>query len=360
MSDKGNRSKIFLLIAVTALLALSGCSELGYYLQCAKGQLELMQSATPIAELLDDSTLQEPVRMRLKTTQEIRDFATRELLLPDNESYRRYADLNRPFAVWNIVATEEFSLEPKKWCFPIAGCVSYRGYFQQNSAEKMASALQCKNMDVDVYGVQAYSTLNWFDDPVLNTFLFTPEPRLAGLIFHELAHQLIYVKGDSPFNEAFAQTVQIEGVKRWLESRQDPQQWAKYRKERDQQRLFQNFLRQTRGQLQYLYSRSDLTQDELRQQKRRIIHEALDRFEALKNQGVLDQRFDRWMAKGLNNARLASVATYYELLPAFQALLAAENHNLTAFYGQVKHLSTLPPEQRRQQLTPPTPSTLGP
>ncbi len=342
----------FSLLVLTLLITLSGCGDLGYYLQCASGQFELIQRATPIATLLDDPHLDPAIRSRLKRAQEIRNFASRELLLPDNDSYRSYADIERPYVVWNVVASDEFSLQPQQWCFPIAGCVSYRGYFKQTDAEALGTALQADSKDVDVYGVQAYSTLNWFSDPLLNTFINSAETRLAGLIFHELAHQLIYVKGDSSFNEAFAQAIQQEGVKRWLQQEQDQQTWDAYQQGLKQQRIFHQLLFNTRNQLQALYDQPSLQNIERRRKKQLILEAAQARFADLRDAGILDKRFDRWMARGLNNARLASLATYYDLLPGLQRLIAS-CPDLNSFYQQVEILSQKPKKQRHLALLPP-------
>ncbi len=340
-----------ILLIVMVLVSLSGCGEISYYFQCAKGQINLLQRAKPIEQLLDDPTLTPDLHDRLQLVQQIRDFASSELLLPDNDSYRSYADIERPYVVWNIVATDEFSLQPQQWCFPVAGCVSYRGYFHQEDAEKLASQLRQENKDVNLYGVQAYSTLNWFSDPVLNTFINSSETRLAGLIFHELAHQLIYVKGDSAFNEAFAVTVQMEGVHRWLKQQNHPQGWEKYLQSRKQLQTFHQLLFDTRDQLAVLYGKNDLSDQQKRLQKEQIFTTTQHRYAELQNLGELDQRFDRWMAEGLNNARLAAIATYYDLLPGFQQLLANHNHNLTTFYQQVEKLAKTSVSERHSALS---------
>ncbi len=342
-----------ILLIVMVLVSLSGCGEIGYYFQCAKGQINLLQRAKPIEQLLDDPTLTPDLHDRLQLVQQIRDFASSELLLPDNDSYRSYADIERPYVVWNIVATDEFSLQPQQWCFPVAGCVSYRGYFYQEDAEELASQLRQENKDVNLYGVQAYSTLNWFSDPVLNTFINSSETRLAGLIFHELAHQLIYVKGDSAFNEAFAVTVQMEGVHRWLKQQKHAQDWEKYLQSRKQLKTFHQLLFDTRDQLAILYGQDDLSDQQKRLQKEQIFTTTQQRYTELQTRGELDQRFDRWMTEGLNNARLAAIATYYDLLPGFQQLLANHNHNLTTFYQQVEKLAKTSVSERHSALSGP-------
>ena len=341
------------LLMIVVLVSLAGCGEIGYYFQCAKGQINLLQRAEPIEQLLDDSTLTPDLRDRLQLVQQIRDFASTELLLPDNDSYRSYADIERPYVVWNIVATDEFSLQPQQWCFPVAGCVSYRGYFNQEDAEKLATQLRQENKDVNLYGVQAYSTLNWFSDPVLNTFINCSETRLAGLIFHELAHQLIYVKGDSAFNEAFAVTVQMEGIHRWLKQQNNPQDWDKYLHSRKQLKTFHQLLFDTRDQLFALYTQDQLSDQQKRLQKELIFTATQQRYTELQSHGELDQRFDRWMNKGLNNARLAAIATYYDLLPGFQQLLISHNHNLTTFYQQVEKLTEESHQDRHAALLSP-------
>ncbi len=203
--------------ALGALLPLSGCTTLGYYAQAVGGHLEVMRLAAPVEERLREPDTPEPLRAKLARALAIREFASRELALPDNGSYRRYADLGQPFVVWNVVAAPEFSVEPLESCFPFAGCVSYRGYYSEEAARAYAAALAEKGYDVHVGGVPAYSTLGWFDDPLLSTFIHYPEAELARIVFHELAHQVVYVKGDTMFNESFASTVEEEGVRRWLE-----------------------------------------------------------------------------------------------------------------------------------------------
>jgi len=339
--------KLLILFGLLAtLLSLAACGgDLGYYLQCATGHIDVMHRSVPISNLVANPQTPEKLKLRLEKVQQMRDFAIFELGLPDNDSYRSYADLDRPYVVWNLVAAKEFSLQPKKWCFPVAGCVSYKGYFHKDAATEQAQELRKDGYEVDLYGVQAYSTLSWFADPVLNTFINASETRLAGLLFHELAHQVVYIKGDSAFNEAFAMTVQMEGVRRWLQSQASTDQWQRYLDHERQVTLFQHFLRETRQKLADLYAR-DLPVEEMRRQKQEIIASALQHYQDLKKTGTIDERFDRWMAQGLNNARLASVATYRDLLPGFQNLLSSCNGDLKLFYQKVEELSRLPRQQR--------------
>jgi len=330
-------------------IPLSGCGDFGYYLQCAQGQMEVMSNSRPIAEVIEDPQTTAEIRQKLEKVLLIRNFAVTELGLPDNDSYRSYADIGRPYVVWNVVAATEFSLQPKQWCFPVAGCVSYRGYFKQKDAETLASTLQEENYDVDLYGVQAYSTLSWFDDPVLNTFITSSDGRLAGLLFHELAHQLIYIDGDTPFNEAFATTVQIEGVRRWFRQLANPKEWQRFLEHQAQGEIFQDYLQTTHNQLNLLYHQ-DISIEQMRTEKQRLITRAIENFDQLRVSGRLNQRFDRWMARGLNNARLAGIATYRELVPAFQSVLQQCRGNFNCFYGRVETLGKLSKTMRRAQL----------
>ncbi|MDX2495789.1 MAG: aminopeptidase [Desulfuromusa sp.] len=341
--------KILIYIVMLMTVTLTGCSDLGYYLQCAKGHMEVMSNTRSITEVVKDPQTKPEIRQQLEKVLEMRDFAVTELALPDNDSYRRYADIGRPYVVWNVVAATEFSLEPKQWCFPVAGCVSYKGYFKQAKAEKLAATLKRENYDVDLYGVQAYSTLNWFDDPLLNTYLSSSDTRLAGLLFHELAHQLIYIANDSSFNEAFAMTVQIEGVRRWFQQTANPEEWQRFLDHQKQGEVFHHYLHTTREQLNHLY-RQNLPVEQMRTDKKLLISKAIDHFEQLKATGQLDQRFDRWMSHGINNARLAGIATYRELIPGFQAMLKQCQAELGCFYEEVRTLSKLPGSERLVRL----------
>ena len=203
-------------VAAAALLLLSGCADLGYYLQSIDGQMQLNAARRPLAEVVADADTPEALKQKLRRAAAIRDFASRELKLPNNGSYRNYADLKRPFVVWNVFAAEEFSIEPQRWCFPFAGCVGYRGYFSKEAAEAFAAKLRAEGREVQVAGIPAYSTLGWFDDALLNTFMHYPDYELARLLFHELAHQVVYVKDDAEFNESFAVAVELAGLERWL------------------------------------------------------------------------------------------------------------------------------------------------
>ena len=342
------------LLATALLLVLigfAGCSTLGYYLQAMTGQLELSRKARPIPQVLDDERTPAELKIRLEQVREIREFASRELALPDNGSYRRYADLQRPFVVWNVFATEEFSVVPRQWCFPIAGCVAYRGYFAEDSAEKLAAQLRDDGLDVYVGGVPAYSTLGWMDDPVLNTFIRYPETEIARLIFHELAHQVVYLPGDSTFNESFATAVELEGVGRWLRTQGTPGQLAAFQAAQVYRRDFAELVARFRDRLAQLYDGSG-DPESMRSVKARIFDEMRLEYRKLREQWGGFAGYDWWFDQPLNNAQLASIAIYTQLVPGFQQLLAESGGDLPRFYAAVEALAKMPVKDRLAALDP--------
>jgi predicted aminopeptidase len=325
-------------LALSALL-LAGCETLAYYGQAAGGQLELMGRARPLEQMLADPATGAALRGRLALAAEMRDFASRELQLPDRGAFRSYADLGRPYALWNVVATPEFSLEPLVSCFPVAGCVSYRGYYDREAAERRAQGLRAAGHDVAVYGVPAYSTLGWFDDPLLNTFIGYPEADLARLVFHELAHQVLYVKDDTAFNESFAVAVEREGLRRWLGARGREAELEQWRAHEARARELHARIAAARERLAALY-RSGLAPEAMRENKR-------GELDALRP--VL-ARFSGFEGQAPNNAVLASLATYADLVPAFERLLAGVGGDLGAFYARVKEIAALAPQERKAAL----------
>ncbi len=333
------------------LVWLGGCSNAGYYLGALSGHAQLLNAQHPLDEVLADPALPAQTRARLKTMQKARDFASRELGLPDNDSYRNYADLGRQYAVWNVVATPPYSLTPKQWCFIFVGCISYRGYYQRQQAETYANALRTQELDVQVAGVRAYSTLGWSDDPLLNTMLYRSEARRVGIIFHELAHQQLFIKDDSTFNESFATFVEQEGVRRWFLLRDQAQtgRYQGYLDELDRDARFKQLLLQTREKLQRLYQQKT-DEGYRRKEKARIFAELKRSFAELKKRDPAFSAYDRWMAQDLNNAHLALVATYHEYVPAFAQLLKAKQGDLRAFYRAAEDLAQKDQEKRRTQL----------
>jgi predicted aminopeptidase len=334
---------------LAAVLALAGCGNLGYYWQSVGGQFDIWQREVPIERLLADPGIDPALKAQLERALRIRDYASRELGLPDNRSYRSYADLARPFVVWNVFAAPEFSLLPKQWCFPFAGCVNYRGYFSEDEARAMAERLKAEGHDVHVGGVPAYSTIGGFADPVLNTFIRYPEPELARLLFHELAHQVVYVRDDTVFNESFATVVEQAGVARWLAAHGSEADRARHAKLQQFRERFRRLVAQTRSELAALYA-ADLPAAEKRRRK-------AEAFAALKQAYAEERRdwggfpgFDRWFAQPLGNAHLVSVAIYTQQVPAFEALLRQQDNDLGRFYRAVRELAALPAAERRHRL----------
>ncbi len=352
------RTLTFLLAAVLIFLSafLGGCANLGYYTQSISGQLQIWGKERPIDEVLQDSGAPLALKQKLSAVLRIRAFANDELHLPNNRSYLTYADVERPYVTWNVFAAKEFSTKLERWCFPIAGCVSYRGYFSEAQAKKFAAELERQGYDVYVGGVTAYSTLGWFNDPVLNTFLQRPEPEIARLIFHELAHQLVYVRGDSMFNESFATTVELEGLRRWLEKDNGGQKRVAYQGNRQKETAFVSLVLKYRDKLAQLYS-SPLTDAAKRQGKKQLFQELQEDYAKLKTDWGGYSGYDRWFAQNLNNARLAALAAYTRLVPAFQTLLAQHHGDLPSFYGAVKDLGNLSKSKRTETLAVLTPDS---
>jgi predicted aminopeptidase len=339
------------LSGVAALLALvlSGCGTIAYYAQAVGGHLELMRLSVPIQEALHEPGTPEAVRARLEHVVAIRDFASRELKLPDNGSFRRYADISRPFVIWNVFAAPEFSVKPVESCFPFAGCVSYRGYYSEQSAQRYAKDMAERGYDVYSGGVPAYSTLGYFDDPVLSTFIRYPDTELARLLFHELAHQVVYVKNDTMFNESFAVAVEEEGVRRWLDARGTPAQRAAYEAAAERRRQVFALVLKYRNRLDAFY-RGSGSAEEKRAGKARLFGDMMAEYEALKKSWGGFAGYDRLFGSGPNNALLASIAAYTELVPAFRTMIAQAGGDMQRFYADVKKLADLPPDERRARL----------
>ena len=316
-----------------------------YLLQSAQGQLSLMSKREPISEVIARPSTPAALRTELQAVAAIREFATRELKLPDNGSYRSYADVGRKYVVWNVVAAPEFSVEPKRWCYPIVGCVAYRGYFVESRARRFAAKWSARGLDVAVGGVAAYSTLGHFNDPVLSTMMGWNDVELAAIIFHELTHQLVYVANDASFNEALATTVEEEGVRRWLESQGRGADLAAHLEQQQHYVRVIDLLTATREQLRTIYA-SALTPQQMREKKRAAFAALRASFAELKAGWGGHAPFEAWFAADLNNAHLASIATYFTCVPGFQRELAAVGGDLSAFYSRVRELAKLDQEKR--------------
>jgi predicted aminopeptidase len=338
-----------LMLYAALMPMLCGCAALRYYSQAVSGHIDLMRRAVPIDEQIARDATPAALKAKLEAVLRIRRFASRELGLPDNGSYKSYADLGRQYALWNVFAAPEFSLEPVNSCFVFVGCVSYRGYFSEADAQAEGADRRAQGYDAYVGGVPAYSTLGWFDDPVLSTFIRYPEAELARLIFHELAHQLLYVKSDTRFNESFAATVEQAGVERWLAQSGSERERAAYEHLQSMKREFVALVLKYQAILNEYY-RQDLPLEEKRMGKARRFAEMEEEYRQLKASWGGFAGYDRWFAGRPNNATLASVALYTELVPAFQALLRSVGGDLPRFYAAVKDLARLPQEEREAKL----------
>lgn len=336
--------------SVTALLSiLGGCTTTGYYAQSIGGHLDLMAKRQDIGTLVDDESTPPDLKEKLERAQVIREFATDELALPDNGSYRSYVDVGKPYVTWNVVATPALSLQAKTWCFPVVGCVAYRGYFDEADARAYGDELAAQGMDVAVVGARAYSTLGWFDDPILNTILYDAEYRFAGTLFHELAHERVFVEGDTAFNESYAVAVEREGVRRWLASTAAPATLDAYAGERTRREEFLALVLAARGRLETLFESS--VDDAAKTREKAEIYASLRAdYEKLKASWGGYGGYDRWFESELNNARLALLATYNVHVPAFERLIAEQHGDMEKFHETVEALSELPKEDRDAEL----------
>lgn len=349
----GAASKSLILRAALVLLVSAmagGCAQLGYYTQAVQGHFAMLSEAKPIDHWLADPGVRDDLKTRLKRVREIRAFAAKELALPENGSYTKYADLKRKYVLWNVVATPELSLKPERWCFPVAGCVDYRGYYSREAAQSFADSLSRQHLDVRVTGVPAYSTLGWFNDPVLSTFIEYPEAELARLIFHELAHQVAYAPGDSQFNESFATAVEEIGVMRWLEARGDDAMRAQYIAYQERKEKFLALLSSYAQQLEENFNRP-VSDAEKRQRKAEIFADLQQRYAQMKEtQWGGYAGYDRWFGERMTNAHFALISTYHDLAPAFRAMLSKEKH-LPTFYQSVRKLAKMDKAARRKALS---------
>ncbi len=333
-------------IVILSLLALvPACSTLGYYSQAISGHLDLISRERPVAEVIEDKASSAELKRKLVLSQRVRQFASEALHLPDNDSYKQYADLERPYVVWNVVATPAYSIKPKEWCYFIVGCLSYRGVFDKQEAEQLAAELKAGGQDVSVFGTAAYSTLGYFDDPLLNTMLRHGDTNLIGIIFHELAHQTVYVENDTAFNEAFATAVEQEGLRRWFDQVGKPGEYETYLQKKIYRHEFYTLISQTRRELENAFT-SAKTKQEKQKAKEQVYlgfkHKYKEWREARAYFG-----FDQWMQRDLNNSHLALIATYQERVPTFIKMLASVNGDMKKFYEMVRTIGEKDKETRR-------------
>jgi predicted aminopeptidase len=338
----------FLRVACGALAAalVSGCA-LPYYWQAIGGQIELLRKREPIEAIVADANRGAALREQLSTVAAIREFAVTTLELPDNESYTTYVDLGRLYVVWNVVAAERFSTAPVRWCFPFAGCVSYRGYFDRADAEEFAERLAERGYDTYSAGSSAYSTLGYFDDPVLNTMLGGDVVSLAGALFHELAHQKLYVRDDSELSEAFATAVEEHGVEAWIIEHDDSATLEQYRQRIQRRAEFAALIDVQQARLQGIYAAesNDTTKLEAKAQAFATMQSDYLRF---KERWGGASEYDGWFRGSLNNATLAAIATYRRWLPALKWRL--QSTGVTRFYADVEALAELPEDARAARL----------
>ena len=366
MKNRPFGSLASVLIALSAIIfiviCIAGCSNLGYYWQNTQGHLAVMNAGKPVQEWLADPQTPQGTKARLELSQRIREFASTELALPDNASYRRYADLKRSAVVWNVVAAPEFSLQLKTWCFAVVGCVGYRGYYTESDAKLEAERVKAEGFEVNVYGVPAYSTLgymNWAGgDPLLSTFITYPEGELARLIFHELAHQVLYVKDDTMFNESFATAVERLGGQQWLAKNGSEAARNEYAAFDSKRREFRSLTLRARERLAQVYKKNQLVAgvesaqsatESIAKQKQQAKQQMRDEYAVLKTSWGGFAGYDRFIAQA-NNASLGALAAYDELVPQFEAVFENKGKNWKVFYEAIQSITPLPKEQRRAAL----------
>ncbi len=368
-------NRLLFLLPFLAAAGLSSCSTLRFYSQAAGGQMEMLRKARPVAEVMADPKSKPLLKQKLSTVDDILDFAEKELHLPAKGQYRRYANLGRRHAVWVVFAAPEFSVEPKTWSYPLLGKLAYRGFFQEALANAEADKLRAEGFDVYVAGVDAYSTLGFFRDPLLNTFIGRSDADLAELIFHELTHQRLYLSGDTDFNEAFATAVGQEGARRWLRARGRMKELAQYEKEMRVEREFIKLVLETREEMKKLFApqrgkragdgkpprpiREDsdaasISLDQImksaRQEKQAVFTRLRERALTLDARHGGSLKIERWFKKPVNNARLATVSSYYEMLPGFEALLKQRDGELELFMADIGAMRRLKHDDRRQRI----------
>jgi predicted aminopeptidase len=340
-----------LALLVTVIVITVSCSSSHFYSQAAQGQADMLRRARPISKVLADPKTEAKLRAQLELVQELRVFARDHLKLPTNKQYKNYADLGRKFAVWNVYAAPEFSLKAKAWKYPVVGSLKYRGFFSESAAQEEADELRDDGYDVMVGGVRVYSTLGWFSDPVLNTFVNDKESQLAETLFHELTHARFFVSGDTDFNEAYATASGQEGVRQWLRSKGDTEGLKKYEADLHEFSRILALLRSTRTKLEVLYAQErKMPDEEMRKQKTAIFDQTRKEYEEMKRRGECDDSYDRLFGTQLNNARLTALATYYDLVPAFHRLYEEQGRDWEKFHQAVEAMKTLSKKERREKL----------
>jgi predicted aminopeptidase len=344
------------------VLCISGCSNLGYYWQNTQGHLAVLNAAKPVADWLADPQTPENTKRRLELAQRIREFASQELALPENASYRRYAELKRSAVVWNVVAAPAYSLQLKTWCFAVVGCVGYRGYYTEADARAEAEKVKAEGFEINVYGVPAYSTLgymNWAGgDPLLSTFITYPEGELARMIFHELSHQVLYVSDDTMFNESFATAVERLGGQQWLMKNGSEAARAEYASFDSKRKEFRALMLRARERLAQVFKKKSsvgvvqtaiVANGSVAIEKQQAMQQMRDEYAQLKASWGGFAGYDRFVAQA-NNASLGALAAYDELVPQFEALFEKRGSNWKDFYAAISSITALPKDERRAAL----------
>jgi predicted aminopeptidase len=342
------RIAAILLVLFLALASLN-CQSIQFYTQAIDGQMDILRNRRPIAELLDDPDIPARLRKELLFILSVRNFAEKNLQLPVKNHYLSYVEVNRPYVVWNVFAAPEFSLKPRTWCFPVVGCVAYRGYFSEQDAYRFGDSLKQKGFDVYIGGAIAYSTLGWFDDPVLSTFLNLNEADMAALIFHELAHSVLYVSDDTAFNESFATAVEQEGLRRWQVALNDPKGYEEWLGKRQRHQKFTSLVVKYRTRLQDLYA-GNLPLNEKRNRKAAFFQQMRSEFVQLQSDRGDMAAYAYWFKDPLNNARLISVSTYNDWVPAFNRILSKTGGDLEQFYQKCRLLAKKDAAERNRML----------
>jgi predicted aminopeptidase len=329
-----------LLISIPVLLLLTACADIGYYWHSANAHLSLMNKRVDIDEMLADTSLDGELRGRLQSVQQMRVFSIERLALPDNGSYSSYVELDRPYVLQNLFAATEFSTRLHSWCYPIIGCTSYRGYYDETRLQSYVETLQNDGFEVYIGQVSAYSTLGWFDDPVLSSFIDWPDYRLAGLLFHELTHQRVYIADDTGFNESLASAVQQAGILLWLEAENQTSQLDRFHRWLIYRNQVLALIGETRETLALVYQQ-DIAESEKREQKHLAFERARLSHAEIAQQHNIKQGYTHWFASELNNAKIGSIATYSTRVPAFSNMITAHNQDFNAFFSYVEKLGDL-------------------
>lgn len=349
-SGKISGCNVLIISLVIGLLTLSGCSELRYYQQAWQGQWQLIKHRKPVTNVISNEKTSPQLKQQLQLAQQLTQFASINLKLPVNGNFQSYTNTQRPFVVWNVFAAPQFSTQPYQWCYPWVGCLSYRGYFAEVAAQQEAEQLKKSGYDTYVAGIKAYSTLGWFDDPLLNTFIYFPEVELANLIFHELTHRWLYVQDDVDFNESLATTIAIIGVEKWFAKRQ-PKAVTQLKQRYQFDLAFSQWLLSYRNQLKQLYQQP-LKRSVMESKKQQLFTDLQTEYKQKRQQQWQAwPNYDHWIGDQLNNAKLATVATYYRWVPALLTLYAQHQGNLDHFLNACQQLANQSIEVRQTKLS---------